>query len=96
MPFTEPFGETTITLSEELRREPTSFLRKEVLEVTAIFPTEARGDCELLSVDGFAYSLTDSLEVLGDALGDFVSFCDEVRFRCPDLPLSELALDELL
>ena len=65
-------------------------------EVTATFPTEARGDCKHLSVEDLEDNLTDSLEVLGDALGDFLRCCDEVRLGCPDVPFSELALNEAL
>lgn len=91
----EAFGATTVTLSKELRRERPSLLPSEVLEVTLTFPTEALGESKVFSIDGFADSFADSLEVLGDALGDFLSCCDEVRFRCIDVPCSELALNEL-
>ena len=93
--FKEAFGATAPMFSKELRRERLSFLPSEVVEVTFTLPTEARGECKVFSVDGFADSLADSLEVLGDALGDFLSCLDEVCFGCIDVSFSELALTEL-
>lgn len=91
----EDFGATAVTLSKELCRERPSFLPSEMLEVTLTLPSEARGDCKVFSVDGFANSLPDALEVLGDALGDFMSGWDEVRFGCFNVSFSELTLNEL-
>ena len=91
----EAFGATAVMLSKEGCRERPSFLPSEVLEVTLTLPTEARGDCKGFSVDGFANSLPDALEVLGDALGDFMSCWDEVRFGSFDVSFSELTFDEL-
>lgn len=91
----EAFGATAVTLSKEVCRERPSFLPSEVLEVVLTLPTEGRGGCKVFSVDGFADSLPDSFEVLGGALGDFLSCGDEVRFGCIDVPFSELTLNEL-
>ena len=91
----EAFGATAVKLSKELCRELPSFLPSDVVEVTLTLLTEARGDCKDFSVDGFANSLPDALEVLGDALGVFMSCWDEVCFGCFDVPFSELTLDDV-
>jgi len=92
----EAFGVAAVRVSKELCRERPSFLPSEVLEVTLALPTEARGDCKVFSVDGFANRIPATLEVLGDVFGDFLSCFDEVRFGCTTVHFGvELTLNEL-